>query len=928
MHLRLKRKKVNFWASMFLFLLLACFPVIDAYAEEGGYSSWITDTTAAPDYEEYEPDESIWTDIKTFAIDSITKHMAKNIMTIGVGINWIMYSGDNYGNITIDGLVLGRLSDRTWSFSIAQFGLEEGNPYGVIGAQVYVILRNVIYGFFLVYACWFLITQGMQNSSKAWLTLKEGVIGIVFAFFLTYLIPQVTSAFLALRDGLMMTVSDHFSGVNNSVSSLGDFYIQSYLNNQDSALVIAVLYVALQFANLFFIGSYVTIAVQTALLFGIFPVIALLSLKQKKLLSDWCALFFTNLAVPLIDYILLIIPTLISEATGTTNYVTAIITLFVIWNIIPARTALLRLFGNATGTNAGRGMAGIGAMGMMMMRMMMMRGGGGRGSSASAGGNEGFFGNLSNAKAAQNETAALGNSLGVRGAEMQEVDKLMSSSGTEHSHASFTPAIDSIERDDAAAAQASVTETASSGAANAAADVNADVEASGSAGGSFTFDEGTAPVSGESYEVPAGVMEEDFASASGMPGNVTADVGAIDMDGLYAAGAETMNAGSMSDIDMESLKPQDVNMTFDDMRLRNLENMENTQSRIQQLETQMPQAQEAVSAFEQANAADNKTIASANSIYETNNKTISTLTSQNTRLKESLGDKSSTAQDRVQAEKQIKENTQKIEQLRLENTQQISKKETAEKAIAARMPEYQRAQAVYEHQATQLSAAKAAYGKQTMIERNFANAREVTGGSGKVYESVAQFRDAHAMADVRKKNMNYKNFDLGDNARLLSPQEKADFYRQRAVVQASKKAFGTAGALYGGAFAATAAAFGGPGAMATAGVLGGMTGSAAGKGIGEGIVGTSYNVAENLESAEKPVKTQPSAAQKPVPEKRTRRFTTTVQTPEKKPQASQSDIFQEHMNMARAGDAELNAARGTKMIFHSDGKDTLQEMKK
>lgn len=922
MYSKLKKCKVKLWTAIVLFIMLALFPVIDSYAASGSYSSWITDSSDSPDYEEYTPDESVWDSSDTFSIDSITKHMSKNIMTFGVIINKIMYSGDNYGNITIDGLVLGRLAPRTWDFSIAQFGMEKGNPYGVIGAHVYVILRNVIYGFFLVYACWFLITQGMQNSSKAWISLKEGITGIVFAFFLTYLVPQLTSAFLFLRDVLMMSVSDQFSGVSNTTGSLNSFYVQMYLNDPDSGLVISVLFVALQFANLFFLGSYVTIAVQTGLLFGMFPAVAILSLKQKKLLSDWCALFFTNLAVPLIDYALLIIPTLITDATGTTNYVTAIVTLFVVWNIIPARTALLRLFGNATGTNAGRGMAGIGAMGMMMMRMMLTRGGG-KGAAAAEGGNEGFLANLSNARTAQNEASVLGNTLSARGTEMQEVDKLMSSSGAEHSHASFAPAIDTLGQDDVSAS--SSVSTNASGSTDDSVNVAAEVDTvSGGGSGALSLEEGA--VSGESYDIPPGAMDEEYV-ASGMSADGTVALNSMDMGGMYEPEYGVMNAGSMSDIDMEALKPQDVNMTFDDMRLRNLENMDNTQARIHQLETALPQAQETVAAYEKANAADSKAIANADNIVHENNETIRGLTTQNTQLKSSMSDGKHSAQDRIYIEKQIKENDQKIQQLRSDNTQQIALKESAQKSISARMPEYQKAQAAYEHHTTQLSAAKAAYGKQTMIERNFANAREITGGSGKVYESVAQFKDAHAMADVLKKNLSYRNFDLGDNARMLSPQEKADFYRQRAVVQASKKALGTAGAMYGGALGATAALFGGPGAMAMGGVAGGMAGNMVGKRVGEGITGTSYTATEGATPKEKPANPQ-TPVQQPVPEKRTRRFTNTAQQPSQKQQVPQSDIFQEHINMAKAGDTELNASRGKKMILHSDGKDSLQEIKK
>lgn len=938
----LKNSKFAYIVIIHFIAIFVLFSALDAHAAPGdkygtdsdAYDSWITDPydkeivveSVTPPAEEGGEEEKGWwgqtweavTDF--FTPDSIEEHLGVLIYRISYRLYSWFTSTDNYANITIDGLILGRLAEGTYSFSVAQFGLEEGNPYGVAGAKVYVILRNSMYAFFLVYACILLLSQSIQNSSKAWLSLKEGIVGIVFAFMLTYIMPQIIEVFLILRNGWMVELSSGLSGAGSQVQTISTFYADNFMEDPANGLVSAVLLFALQFANFFYIGGYIAVAMQCCAMFAIFPVIAILSLKQKKMFTDWCAIFFSNLAIPLIDYLLFLIPTMINDAVGEVNFVTGIITIMIVWQIIPARTALLRLFGNVTGTNAGRGMAGLGAIGMMAMRMMMTKGGGGHGASNGSGGNEGFLESHAKAKAAESDGEMLGNALNSRASEMQDIDSLMSKSGTEHSHASFTSAVDTIEAEGANASGA-IGEAGEIDAAEAA--LEGEVSASGTTS-NVSLSDGDSTISSDALNIPEGTMEETMAAEA-----IDAHSMPVEESHVVPELSGAMNAGSVNDFyDGEAIKAQDVNMTFDDMRLRNLENMENTNSRIQQLETNLPKAQENLNALESAQTYDKKTIDNAAKKIDENNSSIGALSKQNDTIKENMSKMS--APERMQAENQIKENNQKIQQLREENVSHIASQETAKKSLQARTPSLQQAKTSYEQQTSQLASAKAALNKQMALERNFANTREITGGSGKVYENAAQFRDAHMAADMHKKHINHKNFDTAANMRMLSPQEKSDFYRQRAVSQASRKTAGVVGAVGVGAIGAAATVFGGPSAMATAGVIGGFAGGAAGKKVGETVADAGIKakeVAPSVANVAKNIAASASESDKRMygMSRKGKGFSdTSNQNTSKQPDKSQNDIFEQHINYAKAGNAELNAKRGNQMKFTPEGNDSLK----
>lgn len=284
-------------------------------------------------------------------------------------------------NLSIDGIIFGRMAqpvDRITGKQVCytSFELTDGNPYGIIGATIYTILRGLTYSFLFI-AFLYLLARAMFNSSpKAKEELKNGVYQILLSFVLIYLLPQVTDLVLFLRDELTYRMA---IGLGTEGKSLLVVMEEMY---EDAAYVTGrfsrgFLFAATVAANIIYLKDYVSVAIQQTLLFGFFCVFNLLGIRNKKLLSDWAALFFSNMLYPVLDIVTLLLPFMAIKALsgygGSMTFNAALIVVFMVWTARSCRSQLLKLFGNMTGTPAGRGFGGLAQM-VQMARMAHMMG--------------------------------------------------------------------------------------------------------------------------------------------------------------------------------------------------------------------------------------------------------------------------------------------------------------------------------------------------------------------------------------------------------------------------------------------------------------------------------------------------------------------------------------------------------------------------
>lgn len=379
-------------------LLMMAFPVI-SYAD--GYSSWITYT----DESEWSAKQQLAGEEKTsFAIHTsdLGDALSTFFMWVGEGIHTIYEIPDDEFDLSIDGMLRN---------DTVQFSLKDGNYFGTAGAKVYTVLRGSVYALFLVYAAWLLLKHAFKNSSKGMIELKEGIVGLVLSFLMIYLFPQFVEIALSFRSIWTYHVMTSFSDSLNT-ASISASILASYDATQKNFMY-ALIYMGYQVAPIFYIAGYVIIALTQAVLFGLFPVITILGMKNKKLMTDYFGTFFSNLFVPFIDSVLFLVPVMIGRNievptisyeevvhevvdanldvvqtykwavaqpsaqdlnTIANNMVIYIIMLVCIFSIQPARNGILRLLGNAVGIGGmGGGMGALGQLANAAMRGIQMR---------------------------------------------------------------------------------------------------------------------------------------------------------------------------------------------------------------------------------------------------------------------------------------------------------------------------------------------------------------------------------------------------------------------------------------------------------------------------------------------------------------------------------------------------------------------------
>ena len=108
---------------------------------------------------------------------------------------------------------------------------------------------------------------------------------------------------------------------------------------------------------LVYMFNYFKVAVIQVVLFGAFPVFALLGLRDKTLVGKWAAVFMTNIFIPVIDLSIMFLPALVMkkiDAGGlASGFLKSCIIIAIMVSVIPARNQLLNMLGNSFGVRPG-----------------------------------------------------------------------------------------------------------------------------------------------------------------------------------------------------------------------------------------------------------------------------------------------------------------------------------------------------------------------------------------------------------------------------------------------------------------------------------------------------------------------------------------------------------------------------------------------
>lgn len=367
-----KSNRINyllFWGFAVIIILNGLYGTT-AYA----YGSWVTDTGGQNIYG-VAPVSGSSTPEDGTSTDTFTKKILNFCLKLPDGIRNAL-TGDGY-NFSLDGIILGRLAvgGSGNSVNYTGFDMSDGNLYGAVGAVIYKTLRAVVLGGMLLMYMYMLATHVFKSGEKSRAELKESLMRLVIMFLLIYIMPQLVDIVIYLRDFVLnlvyrgMTTSGMVDANNMGTNAeLITVYRDMAYSESGFGFFTFLLYLGVCIGCIFFLWEYMKIAIIQMMLFAIYPVVALLSVHNKKLFSDWWGMFFSNCLIPVMDYSLLLIPVFIGEAMGEVHpMLSAIMQVAIIAQTVPARNAMLRIFSNATGIAAGGGFGGLGMLGMMAM---------------------------------------------------------------------------------------------------------------------------------------------------------------------------------------------------------------------------------------------------------------------------------------------------------------------------------------------------------------------------------------------------------------------------------------------------------------------------------------------------------------------------------------------------------------------------------
>ena len=274
-------------------------------------------------------------------------------------------------DFSIDAVVLGRLGENM-DVSYMQFELAEGNPWGLIGAAVYYMVAGGCISVAVVYLLYLFAQHFWKSGQRERSELKENLTEFVLKFLLVFCAYKIVDYGYYFRDvathSLLKGVSSMFHVNVSDNASIVDTFLSGYIDG-GKGVVNALFLIASVCAGYFFMFNYIGTALIQTIAFGALPFAIFGSIKNKKLLSTWTATFISNLSIPMIDAVILIMPNLVgviaeNNAAGLgDSFGIAVIKLAIIWGVIPARNALIRMLcGNVQPANGLRGLAGMALM--------------------------------------------------------------------------------------------------------------------------------------------------------------------------------------------------------------------------------------------------------------------------------------------------------------------------------------------------------------------------------------------------------------------------------------------------------------------------------------------------------------------------------------------------------------------------------------
>lgn len=350
-------------AILCTFLVAVSLCPIKSYATaESG--RWVTNSiTSTVDIENEEKELNTEADS-----NPILDFFSEAIVVIADWFNNALRTGSTTGvDASITGIIMGTVANDDGN-SVFVFSLADNNIYGVIGATIYVALRSLAMMFIFLMTLWAIVKrlftskpgQGISDLKQA---LYDAILFMAFLYYCPYLVDYICVArdyFMSLNiktaSGLL---TDLGGGEYSNISSFVDIYRQNYETTK--TIGNAVVYFLVSIMPVHFLISYIQIAIQQTVLFGMFPVFCVSGMSDKKSLSGWLSVTVSNAFIPALDALLITFALMIKAQIDTMleswggTLLSVIMILVMLRSVVPARDKILSLLSGAVGLPMGGG---------------------------------------------------------------------------------------------------------------------------------------------------------------------------------------------------------------------------------------------------------------------------------------------------------------------------------------------------------------------------------------------------------------------------------------------------------------------------------------------------------------------------------------------------------------------------------------------
>ena len=370
----MKRKQI-----IVITLLLCILSVTPVYADS--YGSWVRGKDSGPIASGITPFSNGATsfeygkdlpDPDEEKGDSWEVRLSTALVHMGLSVSKAMKSGDIDASVT--GVIMSHLTNGTGT-SFFVFDLTDTNIYGIIAATIYAALRTLVLGFLFIFVLSKLIFTLYEGDIHGLADMKEVIYSAVLTMLLLFIMPQIVDWVCVARDSvaafLYSRVVDLSGGATDAdsailgVQGLEVPYYNMWADNR-SVMNAFIFLMVVVMVPLIYIFSYFKIAIQQVILFGLYPVFALLGYGDSSLNGKWAVHFFSNAFVPTLDMALMFIPALVSikmsDAGLNDGFLKAVIIVACFVSVVPVRNQILAILGNGFGVrNSVAGAVALGA---------------------------------------------------------------------------------------------------------------------------------------------------------------------------------------------------------------------------------------------------------------------------------------------------------------------------------------------------------------------------------------------------------------------------------------------------------------------------------------------------------------------------------------------------------------------------------------